>query len=346
METDLLVVFGAGASFDSVSSGDMAASVDHHYRPPLANGLFDNRPTFGEAVDRWSDVRPLAHSLRRTAERLAPKGSFDLEAELELVVGRSETGDPNARKQLLAVRFYIRDILTECANYWIHQSRGITNYIALIDHLERWRSHRDARILAVTFNYDSILREALRSYLGKEFHTLDAYVEDGPWLLFHLHGMTDWERVTTLSTNQADSRTVFDAPSSYVEEDDYVLRGYTGTGRITLPALAIPVTAKSNFICPPNHVSSLTALLPGVGRLLVVGWHGSENHFIEMLRIGLRKNIPALVVNQDVNGANVIAKRLHDARPDIQVEPSSLGGFSHLAADLSSLAGLLNQRSA
>jgi len=51
----LLVIFGAGASFDSARTyppGTKVRGGDHlnnFHRPPLANELFENRPVFAEA---------------------------------------------------------------------------------------------------------------------------------------------------------------------------------------------------------------------------------------------------------------------------------------------------------
>src|SRR5260370_475202 len=64
----LMVIFGAGASFDSCPtylpgaqvpmSGDQAR-LNKLYRPPLANELFENRPLFAEAIDRFPECRTI-----------------------------------------------------------------------------------------------------------------------------------------------------------------------------------------------------------------------------------------------------------------------------------------------
>jgi hypothetical protein len=59
----LLVIFGAGASYDSIPTyppgthiptGD---TLNKFHRPPLANELFENRPVFAEAItsESWND---------------------------------------------------------------------------------------------------------------------------------------------------------------------------------------------------------------------------------------------------------------------------------------------------
>jgi hypothetical protein len=58
----LLAIFGAGASYDSVDlslAPGLEFSVTHEtmYRPPLARELFDERPDFLDAMNRWRKSR-------------------------------------------------------------------------------------------------------------------------------------------------------------------------------------------------------------------------------------------------------------------------------------------------
>ena len=62
----LMVIFGAGASYDSVPTysppstfiptrGDTA---NKHHRPPLANELFESRPLFAETIQFFHAGEP------------------------------------------------------------------------------------------------------------------------------------------------------------------------------------------------------------------------------------------------------------------------------------------------
>src|SRR6266704_7202742 len=59
----LLVIFGAGASFDSAPTYPPGANVlggdrlNNFHRPPLANELFENRPVFAEAITRLPECQ-------------------------------------------------------------------------------------------------------------------------------------------------------------------------------------------------------------------------------------------------------------------------------------------------
>src|SRR5438270_4277647 len=56
----LMVVFGAGASYDSVPSKrpvDSLSITEAQFRPPLANQLFEPRPWFVEIMKRFPDCQ-------------------------------------------------------------------------------------------------------------------------------------------------------------------------------------------------------------------------------------------------------------------------------------------------
>jgi len=58
----LMVVFGAGASYDSVEATRPGAGTN---RPPLADELFDDRPLFTHFMTMYRDCVQLIPRLRR-----------------------------------------------------------------------------------------------------------------------------------------------------------------------------------------------------------------------------------------------------------------------------------------
>lgn len=107
----LVVIVGAGASYDSLprdvfdqlALGDVA-----NYRPPLATELFDDRPAFGMALDKYPQCAALVGELRRLL-----RGGAQLEQELERYQQESEQYPP-LQRQLVAIRFYLQEILWTC----------------------------------------------------------------------------------------------------------------------------------------------------------------------------------------------------------------------------------------
>lgn len=73
----LLVIFGAGASFDSCADFPCSGvEEENEYRPPLAKDLFALR--FGSFLERYREIRPVVYRLRPGAQR-------GLEEELQIL---------------------------------------------------------------------------------------------------------------------------------------------------------------------------------------------------------------------------------------------------------------------
>jgi len=156
----LLIIFGAGASYDSsadVKSEDSNPPVHLRellqYRPPLADQLFDNRPLFARVMADFPQCQAIVTRLRHRPS--------DQSVEQMLAALEGETGEhPVRRAQLLAVRFYLRQAITLCQADWKRLTQGVTNYQTLLDVSARWRS-RYGHVGLVTFNYDNMLEQAL-----------------------------------------------------------------------------------------------------------------------------------------------------------------------------------------
>ncbi len=63
----LLVIFGAGASYDSVPARSFSFSQYNSLpdRPPLVKQLFDDRPEFVEDLDQFPLCKRIVPHLRR-----------------------------------------------------------------------------------------------------------------------------------------------------------------------------------------------------------------------------------------------------------------------------------------
>ncbi len=140
----LLVIFGAGASYDSVlhlpppppPSGSQsnfdyspppARGPEEDSRPPLANQLFDNRGLFVQVMNSYAACRPLINQLR---------GNVQIERQLRKFEDEAESFPPR-RRQLAAIRYYLHHMLWNCQNNWGNYHNGITNYITFLDAVER-----------------------------------------------------------------------------------------------------------------------------------------------------------------------------------------------------------------
>jgi hypothetical protein len=121
----LLVVFGAGASFDSVphlpppappSEGgavqnnwtpvkEVTVAPHEFVRPPLANQLFDTRPIFVDLMEKFKDCQPLVPLLRQSGTSIEKKLAEFREQAMAF---------PPLRRSLAAVQYYLHFALWHC----------------------------------------------------------------------------------------------------------------------------------------------------------------------------------------------------------------------------------------
>jgi hypothetical protein len=93
-----------------------------------------------------------------------------VQVERELARLKQQTKTyPRAFSELTAIRFYLHHALWECQQDWHNGHNGITNYAALLRELDRWRFETRDTICFVTFNYDTILEQAMELVLRVKF---------------------------------------------------------------------------------------------------------------------------------------------------------------------------------
>jgi hypothetical protein len=325
----LLVVFGAGASYDSdpdhpppaPASAGIFLSIEEH-RPPLANRLFENRPQFLSTMDSFPECRPLIPRLR--------KSGVAVEQELARLLAEASSY-PERHRQLAAIRYYLRRALWDCENRWHAVHHGITNYVALLDEIERWRVESKEQVCFVTFNYDTMLEEAMGPVLRLGVRNMDSNPSWENYPLFKLHGSVNWGRVVEGIRSEGGSPIrLYQHLISTVTPDnplvtgrymlcDADMRPNPDTGVVLYPALSIPVEKKDEFSCPSGHVTALKGMLPKVTKMITIGWRATEAEFLNMLRDsrsavikGIRQDVELLVVTGSKEGAEQTAKNLGD----------------------------------
>lgn len=299
----LLVILGAGASYDSAPSRHPLDGryTDLPYRPPLANQLFGDRPYFGQVMNKYSQCLPIIPRLRHIS------GDSSVEIELQKLQADA-TMYPERHRQLAAIRYYLQDILWDCTSHWLKETQNISNYATLVDDIKQFKKPGE-KVCFVTFNYDTLLDEALR-YAGYPLTDLSAYIARD-LMLVKLHGSVNWARRVNLhveklaSSNREDiARELIDRYSALSISRDFVLIGeYPPSPRDyqpVFPALAIPVETKLDFECPPEHVEALKAFIPEVRKILMIGWRATEKPFLEILKSGLGGRNPSIAL---VNGS-------------------------------------------
>jgi len=343
-EPMLLVIFGAGASYDSADArfGGIVPSQP----PPLAAGLV------GRRFDRLSADLPLCQPI---IERLRSRMNEDdattsLELELAAIMAAAQES-PIRRQQLAAFRFHLYRLISTTTSTWLDELNGYTNYVALLNSILDWQVKVGARVRFVTFNYDELLEHALERYFDNwRFTSMRAYIERADYRVYKLHGSTNWARVIPIGAEPARSMTeaVIEVAARGLPdgigdiEVTPVLQAVDSNGALTMPAIAVPLADKTDFECPQQHLNSLRADLSHVTKVLMVGWRAAEPHAVRLLegenspQRGLMPSYHLGLVSGNEDGIEetlgnlgIVAERAHRMRGF--TEP---GGFSALISNL------------
>jgi hypothetical protein len=318
----LMVIFGAGASYDSVSH--CPPSVHRDSRPPLADHLFDTRDYFEQALGSYGDAFKWILPVLR-----------DPKVNVEQELARYQSQAPNfppAYQELAAIRHYLRFALWKCTDAWRVYHRGATNYGALLREIERWRYEtKEQQVCLVTFNYDTMLEEAMAApHLEFRITDLADYISRDQYIVIKLHGSINWAREinTPLPENTTPHDLVREAARLEIS-DRYRLIDSPGTvtqdGYVLYPAISIPVERKDEFSCPIEHVQALKRVLPNVTKIVTVGWRATELDFLQLLASTLRSKEPSLfVVSGDEDGAKEtlanLKRYIHAGRETLEMQ--------------------------
>jgi hypothetical protein len=337
----LMVIFGAGASFDSSptypfpSATPPGAGPDEHHnafnRPPLAKELFANRPLFINAIDHFPQCKSIVPRLRAPA---VISGERSIETLLQEIEEEAKTYS-RGRQELAAVQCYLQRAISQCETRWLGLTSGITNYLSLLREIERTNKGGEP-VCLVTFNYDMLLEDALR-HLGYNINRMEDYVETPAlFRVFKLHGSTNWARIVESEIpsylNTGSPLQVLNHFIDYPDElrisDSFVLCDPAGMGVIdgkpVFPAIAIPVEKKNQFACPQILIEQLVAVLPHVSKILVVGWRATEQNFLNLLAnrlTGLRRGAQLYIVAG--SQANALETRVRIYRALLNNPPNS-----------------------
>ena len=314
----LLVIFGAGASYDSVPFlfPTIGVGEEEKFRPPLAKDLFGPRQHFLEVMRDFPKMRPIVPWLAQ------PPGGSSVEKVLQDL--QDEARDyPERYCQLAAVRYYLHMVLWDCDSRWSERSQGVSNYTTLLDQIRRWRKPQE-QVCLVTFNYDRLLERAMTS-VGMAIDSISDYVAHDVFKVIKLHGSVHWAREVDSPVSNLRERNPWDISSELIERagelkisDRYRLVKEHPISKAEdaalFPALAIPAESKRDFECPVEHVEALKSFLPKVSKVLVIGWRATEEPFLQMLTRYLKQGVHVFIVAGSVEDAREPEGNLRSSR--------------------------------
>lgn len=329
----LLVIFGAGASHGS-------ATVDGVNPPPLAEQLLD----YPEIAARYPGSATVVDYLQRVMAEHA-LSLEDALAKFGEVAERSTV----RQQQLVAFRFYLCDVINTVSTDWLGATHGQTRYLTLLNYLWEWQEKSGEPIRLATFNYDRLIENALGNLVPDwSLRNLMSYIERPAWSLLKLHGSVTWSRV--IESDEALGDTNFNRAimaANRFARGDLGLKLQTApaqateTTSVAIPALAVPMTGKTNFECPPEHIEALTTSIPHVKRVLICGWRAAEDHMVQALE-GLLPGFHLGVVAHGDTDVQEVHERLGAVDRKGHPMLDQPGGMEALVANLAqNLGGLL-----
>jgi hypothetical protein len=289
----LLVILGAGASYDSLSGFQAMA-------PPLSDQLANSSDLADSLLSVYPRARPVVSELRRSLEDRdsseSSVRSLTLEQTLRIYRDRSKTNQETL-KQLTAFRFFLRDLLYQSALQIRNSRGGINNYTRLISDVYQWALDRDRTVCLVNFNYDPLLEWACSEEYRFNPSKWSDYSGRGPIYLLKPHGSVLWSLEdqsvaptpngfpsTLIEIGEPETTKGFELRTSGSPIDSVSAGG--NQKRVVYPGLAMPIDGNKDFLWPNDQEELLTEGMPnGVfGKVLTIGWRGNEPHFVPLLR--------------------------------------------------------------
>jgi hypothetical protein len=345
-----MVILGAGASFDCASGN--GGVIHEEWRPPLVTQLFENRPSFTRVLHDY----PLAEQAAAEIRPSISDGSIAIEAFL-----RDRLRDSpyeHERRQYWAVPLYLQHLLFEISMWDYGSRRGYAEQPDSYDRLINVALRAD-EVTFVTLNYDDLFDRRL--FMHSRLDSMESYLGvNEKWSLIKLHGSINWgrlvksERVTQVRSDDIVLAQAFaDLRESFELDDEIHLRRHTALdgvrgdevlgdeGRfmhLYYPALAAPLGAEDELVCPPDHVAHLKQITGHWEPLdvLVIGYSGLDQEVLTQLSWGGRSIRSLCVVSDRDETADATARRIVDrvrVMPAPGQEPITIigGGFTNFA---------------
>ena len=349
----LMIIAGAGASFDSdyeraptTVAGGVEIKGDAFYdlRIPLANDLFSSR--FQAFRAKYPSVQPLASELNAR-----PQGT-SVEEYLGDYQKRAQK-DPFVLSQLMAARFYIRDVIEARERNWYLDQNHNTNWMSLLS-LLRSRLSMVEDITIATTNYDRLIEYSLSKFPNGQYLDMLDYTREDRTNVLKLHGSVDWFKHDRLVHLGQDGNITPDwiiENAAKIEEGneffkpDTMKKKHPIEGRRLLPAIAIPVREKVDFMCPETAQLRFINRLQASTFLLVIGWRGEDKHITRLIREHGKNIGHVTLVGRDTKGLHSLATHLGcdpTFKNAVNMCVDGFSGFVKGSAALNRMCNLLN----
>ena len=321
MPCRLLVILGAGASFDCATA--TGGQLHQELRPPLVKQLFEARQAFTRILHEY----PLAQKAAADIRPAIASGPIAIEAFLKDEL--RDSAFEHRRRQYWAIPLYLQHLLFEVSRWDYGSRRGYAEQPDCYDRLVNAALKVD-EVTFVSLNYDDIFDQRL--FLYDPLESMDSYLASAKnWSLIKLHGSINWgRRIRTFAGRVPNDDLVLSETFARLGpdmelDDEIVLRDEPGVRetRLTegpahddvfLPAVSAPLGAEDDLVCPQTHIDHLKNVTGHWDPLdvLVIGYSGLDRSVLELLAWGQRPIRSLSVVSDNDGNAEATIARIRE----------------------------------
>lgn len=285
-----LIILGAGASHDSAQLDNISREKFDKifpYKPPLANDLF-RRSLWDRYVQRWDEISDLATDLVGGIGRYG-----GLESYLTHLLNDVAPVNEKRAKQIVATRFYIATLFKEISAQY-HSPAN--NFHAMLQAIE---DECQNNAIFVNFNYDLLLESNIQNIKNAKY--IDDYIS-GSLKVIKVHGSCNWvhkpvNQINIENDHNASSYVYFVVNAKQVLQNgkiplcnEVVTSSWDFSNRVNqaqvnyyLPAVSVPLSGKSDYLCPDNHIDQFKEALSKIDRILILGWRSNDPYIVKTL---------------------------------------------------------------
>ncbi|MFZ3015496.1 MAG: hypothetical protein WA101_00645 [Minisyncoccia bacterium] len=326
-----LIILGAGASHDYSSKGKHA---------PLTNQLIENDHLRSDLLKKYIGAGSLLSEIGSKIK----KGTRTFE-EVLTDFQNEMSGSIELQQQFVALAFYLQELFEkisiEDSSEEVIRKHEFNNYQILINNIYRYCS---GNACIVTFNYDSLFERNLRD---KAPSKMSDYIQNSIKII-KLHGSHNWvyvnhkEYLPHGSIGLSAFQVSYKYPDFFIKikddgrmpEHQPSMKKMIGSENyLTFPAIAVPLTGKDTYICPPAHIAILERELDNIDRILIVGWKAGDKKLLETIKKHPSfRQCKILVISGSFQGAKKIVSIIKTELETSLIEAYN-GNFSDFMGD-------------
>lgn len=285
MSRILVVVLGAGSSFDCVETDRISATnFRSEYRPPLVNGLFSDNPVYVAILSHYGRLATIAEDIR-----IQLRYRTSIENLLKELKGRA-LSNPTFEKAYRQIPLYLQELLGEVSAHY-NVDGNSSKFHTLLKKIE---ASPFGKVLFLTTNYDLFLEHAFSDFFRMKFDDIPSYVNIGDkYSIVKLHGSVNWgQQITNAKDFPGGNVTEYiDLIPGQLKllKSIQILDGHGENSRVIssrlmYPSLSIPIGEEKEFVCAEEHVEVARNLVKNGTHFLFCGFSAFDPDVLTLLR--------------------------------------------------------------